>query len=81
MGSGLSQKIICPEVYSDFHQSFQQRPWTFRDRVKKCLNKLNPNSHLHIQIFSFLFYYYEGESKIISNVDICCAVGYTAGWT
>jgi hypothetical protein len=23
---------------------------------------------------------YEGESKIICNVDTCCAVGYTVGW-
>jgi hypothetical protein len=23
---------------------------------------------------------YTGESKIIHNVDTCCAVGYTAGW-
>jgi hypothetical protein len=22
---------------------------------------------------------YEGESKIIRNIDTCCAVGYTAG--
>jgi len=47
MGSGLKQTIICPEVYSGFHQSFQQRPWTFRDRVNKCLNKLN---RIHISI-------------------------------
>jgi hypothetical protein len=29
---------------------------------------------------NFLRHFYEGESKIIRNVDTCCAVGYTAGW-
>jgi hypothetical protein len=33
-----------------------------------------------IQTFDNLLSLYEGQSKIIRNVDTCCAVGYTAGW-
>jgi hypothetical protein len=47
-------------------------------------NSLNIESHVFLfscSAFPFTNIWYEGESKIIRNVDTYCAVGYTAGLT
>jgi hypothetical protein len=41
---------------------------------------MGPLGHTTLEISPWLASMYEGESKIIHNVDTCCAVGYTTGW-